>query len=348
MPQNCYKNRLQFKRYRPWASAIMIALALNGCGGGSSENNAMTTASVLMTPASTIGTPQTLSINYAGIERTYIVYAPIGLPSAAVPLVLMLHGGSGTSQDVMEGTVEGKWNQIADREKLIVAYPQGLTAGGRTGWNDCRNDKSTATITDDVGFLSEVVNAISGRYSVDAQRVYASGHSNGAMMALRLGIEASQKFAAIHSNSGLVAAVSKCPTPTKPISVMLSTGTLDPIVPYLGGAVQEGSATGNGTVLSAANSVAYFTNLNGLTAAPLSSSYSDIVTTDASTVTSFTYGGGTNGTEVLFLRENGAGHAWASANPLTLLMQAIVGKKNQDIDTSEEAWKFFKRHTLGR
>jgi polyhydroxybutyrate depolymerase len=55
---------------------------------------------------------------------------------------------------------------------------------------------------DDVGFLLAVLDDVSERTTVDATRVYATGLSNGAMMAYRLAAEASDRIAAIAPVAG--------------------------------------------------------------------------------------------------------------------------------------------------
>ena len=50
---------------------------------------------------------------------------------------------------------------------------------------------------DDVAFLTLLVADVAKAYAVDPNRVYAAGHSNGGIMALRLACEASDVFAAV-------------------------------------------------------------------------------------------------------------------------------------------------------
>ena len=57
---------------------------------------------------------------------------------------------------------------------------------------------------DDVGFLLKVISDIAKQTPVDLRRVYATGISNGGMMAYALAAEASTHFAAISSISGQV------------------------------------------------------------------------------------------------------------------------------------------------
>jgi polyhydroxybutyrate depolymerase len=335
-------------------SLCLFAIFLSGCGSGDLNLDAELkpiplSAQPDTTIVNTLGTPQEFQIKSANVARSYVVYAPKGLPTSGIPLVFMLHGASGSSSDVMFSTTESKWNQIADRDKAIIVYPQGLDVNGRSAWNDCRSDKTITTTAQDVTFISDVIVAISGRYAIDKTRVYVSGHSNGGMMALRLAVELPSKIAAVHSNAGLMAAKSQCADATAPVGVLISMGTQDPIVPFLGGTVSadnQSEVSAGGTVLSAVDSVNFWRRVNGITSAPSISLLANPITTDLSTIESSFSPASAKGSGVLYLKIDGAGHAWPSSTQLTSANQATLGKKNQDIDMSEEAWKFFKLHRL--
>src|SRR6201988_146382 len=94
------------------------------------------------------------SLAFDGLKRTYRIYLPARLAQPA-PVVLMLHGGggSGSAQELLS---KGGFNRIADREGLLVLYPDAV---GRN-WNDGRsrvNSRATSENVDDVGFLRGLV-----------------------------------------------------------------------------------------------------------------------------------------------------------------------------------------------
>src|SRR5437588_324663 len=82
---------------------------------------------------------------------------------AAMPLIVVLHGGGGTghqTDSIMHFT------PIADREGVILAFPDGI---GRT-WNDGRDDAislSARQSIDDVGFINAMVDEIGKALPVD-------------------------------------------------------------------------------------------------------------------------------------------------------------------------------------
>ncbi|MBQ5814530.1 MAG: hypothetical protein IIW30_00975, partial [Flavobacteriales bacterium] len=66
------------------------------------------------------GTLTTHTFTHKGIEYTYHLYKPQGLPAGA-PLVMVFHGyGSGTTPPLYYGI-----NPVADREGFAVCYPTG-------------------------------------------------------------------------------------------------------------------------------------------------------------------------------------------------------------------------------
>jgi len=129
----------------------------------------------------------TVSLRHEGRDRRYLVHVPThGDPRAPRPLVLVLHGAADDAVDNRD------WlglDALADREGFLAVYPDGTGpfSGRIHMWNsgDCCGSAQWSGV-DDVGFLLAVLDDVSERTAVDATRVYATGLSNGAMMAYRL------------------------------------------------------------------------------------------------------------------------------------------------------------------
>ena len=68
-------------------------------------------------------------ISVGGLDRSYRVYVPAGLPASA-PLVIMLHGGLGSAEDA---ETNYGWNELADSAKFVVAYPDGMAPTAPAG-----------------------------------------------------------------------------------------------------------------------------------------------------------------------------------------------------------------------
>ena len=276
------------------------------------------------------------SFQYEGVDRTALFYIPYPLHSEGVPVVFVLHGAGGTAERMMQKTTEGRWNELAFQEKFIVVYPQGWNRR----WNDCRSDISEPlTSQDDVGYLLFLLDWLAEEYPVDRSQVYAAGHANGGMMAMRLALEAPGTFQAVFSNNGPLAAQSKCAWPGVPVSVAFLAGTADPLIPYAGGEVGL-AGEGLGTVLSAEETVQTWLAINGIDAAPEVTDFRDRIKDDGSTATRLIYQGET--AQVWFLRVDGGGHAWPGKEPFTRIEAQSNGDKNRDINAADLAWEFFQ------
>ena len=93
----------------------------------------------------------------------------------------------------------------ADRDGYIAVYPNG---SGRMAerpltWNAgnyCAYKQIQSV--NDVGFISALLDDLEKRANIDQQRIYIVGHSNGYMMAHRLGEALPERITAIASVAG--------------------------------------------------------------------------------------------------------------------------------------------------
>ncbi|MBV8180190.1 MAG: polyhydroxybutyrate depolymerase [Mycobacterium sp.] len=166
------------------------------------------------------------TINVGGRDRGYRLHKPPGVP-ASTALVIVLHGGFGTG-DYAERNYG--WDQLADAQKFVVAYPNGLNRAWNVNGAGCCGKPAKEGI-DDVGFITAAVADIEKNVSINASHVYATGMSNGGMMDYTLACDTTL-FAAIGPVSGTQ--LNPCRSP-HPVSVMAIHGTADPLIPYDGG-----------------------------------------------------------------------------------------------------------------
>lgn len=189
-----------------------VLLLVSACAASGSA------ARTPFTPGSSVHT-----IAFGGVDRVYRLYIPTGVPPAA-PLVVMLHGGFGSAAQAERAY---GWNQLADSAKFVVAYPDGLgrawNAGGCCG-------RSSRDGVDDVGFITSAVRDIAGNVGIDPARIYATGISNGGIMAYKLACNTAV-FAAIGPDSATQ--VDGCPAPS-PTSVLHIHGAADRMIRYDG------------------------------------------------------------------------------------------------------------------
>lgn len=175
------------------------------------------------------------AVQWQGRTRTYRVFVPSSYtPDTPAPLVVGLHGGFGSGEQFERAN--GLDPALSARGMLGV-FPDGVAgpvSGVRT-WNagNCCAYSLAASV-DDVGFIQKLVSRVRRQYSVDPDRVYAIGHSNGAMMSYRLACDLPGVFAAIAPVEGAIDDTHPC-RPRHPMNVLIIHGLRDLNVPYEGG-----------------------------------------------------------------------------------------------------------------
>ncbi len=281
-------------------------------------------------------------ISTSGMERTYHLYVPPKPTNAAVVVVLHGHGGSSNQVLGLGGTKTPYklWLDIAERENLILAIPNGeLGSENKRGWNDCRTDAPTNPRTNDVAFVEDLLNFIESTYNSNSQKVYVIGTSNGGQFAIRLAHEIPERITAFASVVASNAANSVCPDATTPVSALFMNGTADPITPYNGGAI----ASNRGEVVATAAAVAYWVERNNTNATPEVTNLPNVDRRDKSTVTKYLYKNGDNNTQVVLYKVTNGGHTEPSKTErYSRLFKVVVGNQNGDIEMVDEVWEFFK------
>jgi polyhydroxybutyrate depolymerase len=267
------------------------------------------------------------SVQSGGLTRTFHLYRPEGLTGAA-PLVVMLHGGYG---DGAQAERAYNWDAEADTGHFLVAYPDGMDRAWNAG-TCCGRPQRTGI--DDVGFLTSMVTSIEQQTPLDANRVYVTGMSNGAMMALRLGCQ-TVLFAAIAPVAGTL--LTDC-AQAQPTSVLQIHGTADDRVPYDGGPGKAISAYGmpnvNGPSVPSVN--ATWRAIDGC-AAPDSTTARDVTTQIA---------GCPGGRTVELITVANAGHQWPGGQPSPIAEKlATLPPPSTALNATDTIWQFFAAHS---
>ena len=164
------------------------------------------------------------SVTVNGVTRTYRLYTPRTVP-ANVPVLIALHplGINGSTFAAWTG-----FDSVASSKRFLAVYPNGIG----NSWNAGRCCSSGSNPPNDVAFIDSILNKLAGRYTLDTKRIFATGHSNGGMMAYRLACERAGTFAGI-GVVGATLVTSPC-SPSGPVSVMHIHGLADTLVPYNG------------------------------------------------------------------------------------------------------------------
>jgi polyhydroxybutyrate depolymerase len=288
--------------------------------------------------AAAVGTVTDGTIRTAdGRNRHYRLYVPRSLSaSSSVPLLVALHGGLGTSAQFAKNS---GFDGLAEANGFIVVYPDGIGARadgtGPQTWNGgyCCGPAVRQNV-DDVGFIRQVIDAVESKFRIDPARVFAAGHSNGAIMAYRLACELSDRIVAIGVQSGSLG-VDTC-APRSPVSVFHVHGTADTNHPIDGG---RGTGVANVVFRSARDAVATMASVAGCAAGPSMSSAPSNADLKVAT-----WSGCSSGAEVRFVEVRGAGHAWMGHAAASTAGNALVGAPYPDLDTSRAIWAFLAAH----
>lgn len=264
------------------------------------------------------------SFMFGGKNRTYSFYVPASYnASTPVPLVLGLHGTSSSGAEFAEYR---DFRPIADTANFIMVHPDGSTLLGVRFWNYGNVFGSTV---DDVGFLEALIDTISAHYSINHNRVYCTGMSNGSFMAYYLACE-SDRFAAIGTVAGSMSTnmYADC-NPSRPTPSIHIHGTDDDINPYEG--------TSNMVGIDAVNR--FWVDQNNCDTVPIVSPLPDIIISDDATATQYLYANGTDGNTVELFKVSGGGHSWPG-RPMPNSSEVTC----MDFDACVEIWRFFSQY----
>ncbi|MHC4427100.1 MAG: extracellular catalytic domain type 1 short-chain-length polyhydroxyalkanoate depolymerase [Planctomycetota bacterium] len=244
-------------------------------------------------------------------------------PLKPVPLLIVLHRLFESGQAMAYMT---SFNLIADREGFIVAYPNAL--GG--SWDTFGGD-----FHDDVRFVLAVIEKVASVHSIDRDRIYVTGASNGGFMTHVLACAAPETFAAVAPVKGLLpAAIAREAATGPPMPILIIHGTKDGLVPY-----DARSVLGHET-LNVDDAVAYWAARNGCNPTPAVEELEDRDPGDRTRVTVERYGGGD--APVVLYRVEGGGHTWPGGREPSLGI--LTGRMSRDLTASDVIWEFFAAH----
>ena len=285
-------------------------------------------------PTTAIGTVTDRSITTPdGRRRHFRLYVPSSLDATGkIPLLIALHGGLGSSAQFAKNS---GFDQLAESNRFIVAYPDGIGArsddsGPRT-WNGgyCCGPAARSNV-DDVAFIRTVIDSVEAEFLVDPDRVFAAGHSNGAIMAYRLACELSDQITAIGVQSGSLG-VDTC-APSHPVSVLHIHGLADTNHPIDGG---RGSGLAGVEFRSARDAVATMARVDGCAPDPIVQSVPENSDFEISTWSKCDVRA-----IVRLITVAAATHAWMGHAAASAGATRYVGEPYANLDSSRAIWAF--------
>jgi polyhydroxybutyrate depolymerase len=295
---------------------------------------------------STVGAgDHTIQIRHGGRTRSYIAHVPHG--SGPMPVMIAFHGGGGEAQDFK---AYAGLDAVADREGFIVVYPNGtgplpnrlltFNGGGCCAFAKERN-------IDDVGFTIAVLDDLAKKARIDRTRVYATGHSNGAIMAYRLAAERADRIAAVIPVAGAMSVAAF--SPSRPVPVLHIHSVDDPRALYEGGVGPPFPGTNNReTHQPVQKGLDQWIRVGGCAASPSTVEVRRGTpgTKDAThTATKLVWSGCKGNIEFVHWKLTGAGHGWPG-HTRQGLAEGLVGPPTSIVDAAEEAWKFASKFHL--
>lgn len=276
------------------------------------------------------------TVEVAGRQRSYLLHVPPQYDSATpAPVVLAFHGGGANAGTMVSFS---GLNDTADRAGFIAVYPDGTGRLPRLhtfNAGDCCGE-AAATGVDDVAFTRALLDDLAGVAAVDPRRIFATGMSNGAMMAYRLAAELSDRIAAVAPVGGPMG-TNEC-RPGRAVSVMHFHGDADAFAPFAGGRGRGPSGT---RFRSVQDSIDAWVEANGCGRTPATEKLADRAD-DGTTVRQVRYGDGRDGSEVVLVVVEGGGHTWPGREP----RMRSLGVSTRDISANDMMWEFFTRHPL--
>lgn len=282
------------------------------------------------------GTTLSGSFTSGGKIRTYTYYVPdiYYTASDAVPLVFNLHGLSGSS--VKQETYED-FRTIADTANFIIVHAEGLNQSpiptfSVPGWGSMSTVAAGAA---DIAFIMSLLDTMESKYTIDANKVYSAGYSQGGFLSYNLACQQNARFAAIASSCASLSkdnmAASNIVHPTP---VMEIHGTTDNTIAY----------TGNSTYLHVDSLIKHWVCVNNCNDTPVIDTLTDASTTDNCIPYHYVYSGGTDGSTVELYKIIGGGHQVPS-DSITANAYGI-GNRNMDFKASKVIWEFFRKYSL--
>lgn len=265
--------------------------------------------------------------------RTWNLYVPDSYdPAEPLPLLINLHGRTATANNQAYTT---NMNEIAAREGFIVLYPEGLDRQ----WNYTLGLPQYAAINqNDDQFLINLQDDLAQDLSIDPQRIYVAGLSNGGFMTQRLACTGNDRYAAFVSVAATAPeGIQRFCAQADPVPMLFIHGTEDSIVPFEGIQDENGEFVSLPLELSAN----LWANFNGCAI----DFERDVLPAndEDSTTTILYFQDCPDGADVTVYLVIGGGHVWPGVRDF---QSDLLGEVSMDFNASEVVWEYVSQYTL--
>lgn len=263
------------------------------------------------------------TITWQGEARKYILIRPAAA-AANAPALLLLHA-HGMNPDGMANL--SRAGRLAQQYGVYVYLPQAKNGA----WNE---DPSSMKTTDDVGFLSALIDHAVADDGVDPRRVYIAGYSSGGFMAERMACQASSKVAGFVAAAATMRdSLAAVCAPGRAMPAAFMDGTSDPVVPY----------KGEPTVESAAAAVTFWASANAclpLTEMQTTALPQQVQDGTSVALTRFTACPAGAAAELYTI--DGGGHTWPGSQDGAWTV--FLGRTTGNLDATIVLWQFLSQY----
>lgn len=262
------------------------------------------------------------TLELQGQKREVTVHVPPDYDGKnPLPMVVMLHGFMQDKDDIASMS---EFKEKADKEGFIAVFPNatGWVGDHLRWWNVGKNQLYRS---DDVDFMRQLTEVIPAKLSVDRDRIYLVGFSNGAMMAQEAAAKLNDRIAAVASVSGGM--LRKQDKPTGDMNALLIHGSMDDVIPASGGVLM--SLLGAPRVLSSLKAFEVWADANGLKPTLKKTAGEPIQTYSAVDTES--------GREVTFYNLKDGNHDWPGGPGSTTAAAKFKA--------TDAVWSFLNRHS---
>jgi polyhydroxybutyrate depolymerase len=337
---------------RAWilAAGSMLAGAA-GAGAGARDDAAGSSASMTGTQSGVarglpekgrLASARRRTLAFGGLSRSYLVQSvPAARGPGPYPVVVLLHGGTQTSEEVWRQT---SLPTLGEREDFIVVAPQGVDRH----WNDARGSTiagDPASTADDVGFLKAVIADVAARDHGDVSAVFMVGVSNGGFMTMRFACDAGDVLRAASSVIATLPEPMKqsCRSP-RPLPWLAINGTDDPLIPF-GGQPEGATRRGNPqpALLSANDTFRFWADRDGCAPGVTRRTLTDASQDERRRwAESFERSGCAGGQVSRQVVMHGSGHVFPGLPIRLALVEHVVGAPAPELDGGTLVWQFFR------
>lgn len=343
---------------RPDTSAVDSRSADGEVADGSDREPDGGEASEIPTSPGLYGPEADLTMQSNGERRRFGLYLPESFDAEEPsPVYFVFHGGGPGDESTNFGKITGDkgWHfeEKADQNGGVVVYPFAIPKmrNGKlwSNWNDGREPTPDHA---DIGFVKKLLERLDRALTLDRDRVFATGASNGGMFSYRVGCELTETFTAVAPVIAALPEKLDC-SPAQQVSILAIQGTFDPFIDYEGGnadhdCTRKDIPTLGGKIKSADATRAFWASQNSCESEPTLEKLSPKTDDPNTTVYRYRYDECEASARLEFYAVEGMGHQWPPdgvSKPLEGRKQRLkfrlAGVTSKQINATDQIWRFF-------